>query len=224
MTPSILVAIIMSIMTMVKPYSHAHELSYRQTRCLTEAVYREARGEQMVGQIAVAYVVLNRSKITGDSICTTIHKPNQFSYTRYRHRRVSEKMAWELAAEVAVYTQIGFFSNPVGEATYYNTVPVKSWGPVKLVKKIGHHMFFKDKKDAGKLQYIKDCAAIEHMVGGYHIDSDSSRTQYAFIDQRHNELFHHHISSIFQHRHMSYSRWALAPTTLYIGDIKYVTT
>jgi len=48
----------------------------RQWRCLTEALYFEARGENLVGQVAVAEVILNRvdSKSYPNSVCGVIQQ------------------------------------------------------------------------------------------------------------------------------------------------------
>lgn len=47
--------------------------------CLSNMVYHEARGEDFAGQVKVAAVAVNRSRITNRPICDIIHSPNQFS-------------------------------------------------------------------------------------------------------------------------------------------------
>ena len=50
--------------------------------CLTQALYYEARGEGVQGQLAVADVVLQRqrSKYHPDTICGVVYEPYQFSF------------------------------------------------------------------------------------------------------------------------------------------------
>ena len=53
-------------------------------RCLTEALYFEARGESRSGQRAVAEVILNRvdSRAFPGSVCHVVHQRGQFSYRK----------------------------------------------------------------------------------------------------------------------------------------------
>ena len=50
--------------------------------CLALAVYHEARGEPLIGQKAVAEVVMNRvaSDRFPDTICGVVMQPKQFSF------------------------------------------------------------------------------------------------------------------------------------------------
>jgi len=119
------------------------DLSVPQTECLTEAVYFESRGEGTVGNAAVSYVILNRAKQENESICDVIHERGQFSfYNPHREMRIHELEAWKNSAQVAVETQLGNIPNPIGNATYYNTVPVRSWRHVVFVAKIRHQYFY----------------------------------------------------------------------------------
>ncbi len=55
-----------------------------EQHCLASAVYFEARGESLEGQLAVAEVVLNRSR-SGRypaTICAVVRQPAQFSFVR----------------------------------------------------------------------------------------------------------------------------------------------
>lgn len=49
--------------------------------CLALNVYYEARGEPVEGQYAVAFVTLNRAKVSGKSLCEVVNEPQQFSWT-----------------------------------------------------------------------------------------------------------------------------------------------
>lgn len=123
MISSILTSIVAAYISMAQP--QAQTLSVDQTECLTQAIYFESRGEDVVGNEAVAYVVLNRSVLEHEDICEVIHERGQFSfYNPHKHLRVRELDAWRTSAHVAVEAQLGRITNPVGNATYYNTVPM----------------------------------------------------------------------------------------------------
>jgi hypothetical protein len=55
-----------------------------QEQCLATAVFFEARGETLEGQLAVAQVILNRTKSGRypPTICGTVLQPAQFSFVR----------------------------------------------------------------------------------------------------------------------------------------------
>ena len=46
--------------------------------CIKEVVYAEARGESERGKTAVAYVLLNRARESGRSVCLLSHENGQF--------------------------------------------------------------------------------------------------------------------------------------------------
>ena len=56
----------------------------KDMRCLASAIYFEARGEPLAGQLAVAEVILNRAEAGrfGDSVCEVVKQPGQFSFVR----------------------------------------------------------------------------------------------------------------------------------------------
>lgn len=49
--------------------------------CLSLNVYHEARGEPDTGQLAVAYVTLNRARNQKMKVCDVVVEPHQFSWT-----------------------------------------------------------------------------------------------------------------------------------------------
>ncbi len=117
-----------------------------QTLCLATTIYYEARGEGPVGATAVAYVVLNRAASTQTSICQVVHQPGQFSfYHAHFHRHIQEPAAWTKALTIAVDAQQGVLSNPIHNATYYNTTRMPRWTQAHLLGKIGHHYFYVDR-------------------------------------------------------------------------------
>lgn len=89
-------------------------LSYTQedVECLTRVVYNEARGETAIGQVAVAMVVINRTKssrFTTNSICSTSKAPKQFAY---RLPSYIELGAYKKARQLATYTLAHYYTLP----------------------------------------------------------------------------------------------------------------
>lgn len=125
-------------------------LDRAQIYCLSKAVYHESRGEQITGQVAVAYVVLNRvnSDNYPDNICSVVYQDNQFTDIKKTKPNYTSK-AWARAVEVATFAKIGFVEDPTNGAThYYNPDKVKKspkWASkMKRLLKIGGHVFFKE--------------------------------------------------------------------------------
>jgi len=54
-------ALLLLLSTPIAIPSHSN-LNKEETHCLAEAIYREARGEPYIGQLAVGQVVINRTK------------------------------------------------------------------------------------------------------------------------------------------------------------------
>lgn len=108
----------------------------KQLACLAANVYHEARGEPKAGQLAVAYVTLNRAK--NSSICTEVFRPYQFSWT------LTKPMKYDIAAikvaEKALNTESNF------KATHFHTIHVSpAWAKeFKRLKRIGNHVFYKE--------------------------------------------------------------------------------
>lgn len=123
-------------------------------RCLSEALYFEARGETVKGQFAVAEVILNRVKSGRfpDSACGVINQGTgkkyqcQFTYTCDGHKEViKEKRAFERVAKVARYALDGFAPSLTKGATHYHTTSVRpSWSKVYTkTAAIGVHVFYR---------------------------------------------------------------------------------
>lgn len=86
---------------------------------LTLNVYHESRGEDQLGQIAVAHVTLNRSKLRGLSIKETVLEPAQFSWTHELESYVpNDPQAFIQSLESAVVAISGH--DFTGGATYYH--------------------------------------------------------------------------------------------------------
>jgi spore germination cell wall hydrolase CwlJ-like protein len=127
-------------------------------KCLTEAIYFEARGEVVRGQMAVAQVVLNRA-FSGkypDTVCGVVyqnahrHLGCQFTFACDRIRDVvREPDMWERAKTIAAETLDGKLWLPeVGKATHYHAYWVRPWWVRHMTRlhKLGVHTFYRPRK------------------------------------------------------------------------------
>ena len=124
-------------------------------RCLSEALYYEARGEGAKGQEAVAEVVFHRmnSGNYGHSICAVVyegagHPGCQFSFTCNGDlKRAKNPRAWSKAENLAaeILTDQTWRKKSTEGATNYHAVSVSpSWAPTLVkTRQIGNHIFYR---------------------------------------------------------------------------------
>jgi len=121
--------------------------------CLALTVYYEARSEPMIGQVAVAQVVLNRVEHAAypSTICEVVHQGGtyrhrcQFSYwCDGKPETPSDYRAWRLAKVIAQLTHDGVLTADVEDATHYHAdYSSPSWrNRMDLVATIGRHFFY----------------------------------------------------------------------------------
>ena len=120
-----------------------------QTNCLATAVYFEARGESLEGQLAVARVVMNRAasgKYPPDW-CSVVKQPYQFSFVRHGQFPSADTNceAWkkaEAVAELAVANVVPTLSDDV--LWYHADYVAPTWrNNLQEVQKIGAHIFYR---------------------------------------------------------------------------------
>ncbi|MGH6715782.1 MAG: cell wall hydrolase [Bradyrhizobium sp.] len=127
----------------------------RSERCLAQAVYFEARGEPVRGQIAVAQVVLNRvfSGYYPTTVCRVVyqnanrHLACQFTFACDGVPNVIREPAmWERARKIAKAMLDGLLWLPeVGKSTHYRAYWVHpSWiSEMKRMDRLGVHIFYR---------------------------------------------------------------------------------
>ena len=116
--------------------------------CLATAVYFEARGEPLAGQLAVAEVVLNRSR-SGKypkDVCAVVKQPWQFSFVQKGQFPAADRSsgAWKRAVAIAKVAQNKLAAKlPSNVLWYHADYVAPSWGK-RLTKqtKIGLHIFY----------------------------------------------------------------------------------
>ena len=113
-------------------------------RCLAKAVFFEARGEPLEGQLAVAQVILNRvaSGRYAGSVCGVVDQPGQFTFAR-RHADTSSA-DWRTAAAIATIAQAQRWLQVAPKAMAFHAARVNvSWGGMQRVGRIGNHVFYR---------------------------------------------------------------------------------
>ena len=124
-------------------------------KCLANAIYFEARGEPVRGQIAVAQVVMNRvfSGYYPNDVCGVVYQDShrhlacQFTFTCDGiPDRIDELDAWVRAREIARDTLDGkMWLADVGKATHYHAYWVHPiWvREMRKLDRIGVHTFYR---------------------------------------------------------------------------------
>ena len=127
----------------------------RELKCLSEALYFEARGEQLEGQIAVADVIINRKNSSQfpSSICGVVsegsHKRHacQFSYNcDGKLELIYDKKTYKRIVKLSSMILDGSFSDVTNGATFFHASEVSpGWSKkFKKTRKIGRHIFYKN--------------------------------------------------------------------------------
>ncbi len=128
----------------------------QEHRCLSEAVYYEARSETKSGQKAVAEVVRNRvkSKHYPNTICGVVYQGAeritgcQFSFTcDGSTMREPRGQAWKRSQDIATLSLTNGAKPMTNRSTHYHTVEVNpKWAPnMRFTKQIGFHKFYRFK-------------------------------------------------------------------------------
>ena len=121
----------------------------QESNCLATAVYFEARGESVDGQLAVARVVMNRaaSGKYPPSWCATIKQPSQFSFVRNGQFPAvnSNSDAWRKAEAVARLAAANIVPSVSTDVLWYHANYVApSWRRnLTQAQKIGQHIFYR---------------------------------------------------------------------------------
>jgi hypothetical protein len=120
-----------------------------EANCIAVAVYHEARGESLEGQMAVAKVIMNRaaSGKYPTSWCGVVKQHAQFSFVRHGHFPSVDQTsdAWRKALGVTRLAVANAVSSVPADCLWYHADYVApSWGRrLTRVEKIGAHIFYR---------------------------------------------------------------------------------
>ena len=115
--------------------------------CLSLALYHEARGEPLQGQLMAARVIMNRmqSPRWPSSMCAVITQDRQFSFYRKDNTpKPRDEVAWAKAQKLAVEIINDPDILPFSTSDHYHTVEVHPvWRrTLHKVVRIGRHVFW----------------------------------------------------------------------------------
>ena len=124
------------------------ELS-RDMRCLAQAIYFEARGEPLDGQLAVGRVVVNRAESGAfpADYCGVVTQRGQFSFVKggIIPTPDTSSSAWKRAIAVAQIAHQELWDSPVKDALFFHATYVKpSWARKKVARAtLARHVFYR---------------------------------------------------------------------------------
>ena len=117
-----------------------------ELRCLAGAVYFESRGESLVGQLAVAHVVLNRAQSGRfpKSLCGVVHQKSQFSFVRGGTMpAIRHGSQWNNAVAIAQIARDGSWKNHAPGALFFHARYVSPGWRKTRIAQIDNHIFYR---------------------------------------------------------------------------------
>jgi len=134
------------------------EAKQNQVDCVAEAIYFEARGEPLVGQLAVANVINNRVKSSKfpDTYCDVVYQAkringkivkNKCAFSFYcdgKVEKIRDKKAYKLAKNIAKLSMQEVYVDIARKATHFHATYVNPYWSTHLeyLGKIGKHKFY----------------------------------------------------------------------------------
>jgi len=121
----------------------------RDLQCLAQAIYFEARGEPLAGQLAVGAVIVNRttSGRYPSDYCSVVTQPGQFSFVHHGHIPSPDQtsLAWSHARAIAQIAHQDLWHSAAGEALYFHARYVRpGWARSKVqLATIDSHVFYR---------------------------------------------------------------------------------
>jgi spore germination cell wall hydrolase CwlJ-like protein len=123
------------------------ELSGEDAECLARAVYWESNGEPVAGQLAVAEVIINRSRSGRfpSSICGVVRQRGQFSFVRGGHIPAPPRNGgWRQAVGVTHVALQDLADSSAARALFFHARRVSpGWRNLTRVATVGNHVFYR---------------------------------------------------------------------------------
>ncbi|MGA9581157.1 MAG: cell wall hydrolase [Allosphingosinicella sp.] len=118
-----------------------------QHECLAGAVYFEAKGEPLHGQLSVAEVILNRARSGRfpTSFCGVVKQRGQFSFIRGgRFPAIARgSLAWKRAVAIAHIAVRDLADGPAPKALFFHAKRVSPRWRLTRVAAVGNHIFYR---------------------------------------------------------------------------------
>lgn len=123
------------------------ETASREEECLAGAVYFEAKGEPLDGQLAVAQVIMNRARSGRfpTSVCGVVFQPSQFSFVRGKGFPpiARSSLNWRQAVAIAKIATDDMWDSSVDNALYFHARRVSPGWRLNRIATIGNHVFYR---------------------------------------------------------------------------------
>lgn len=135
-----------SLAELVATQPHPETLS-SELNCLAGAIYFEAKGESLAGQLAVGRVVVARAKSGRfpGSYCGVVFQPSQFSFVRGGALPFIKKQSvdWKEAVAVAQIAHQGTWRSPVEGALFFHATYVSPGWRLTRLARVDNHIFYR---------------------------------------------------------------------------------
>ena len=123
------------------------ELPDREAECLAGAIYFEAKGESLTGQLAVGRVIVARTQ-SGRfpaSYCGVVLQPSQFSFVRGRSIPSVNRSSpqWQRAAAIARIAHADAWESPVEGALFFHATHVAPRWRLTRMARVENHVFYR---------------------------------------------------------------------------------
>ena len=134
----------------VEPIWQESDNRARHLACLTEVIYREARGQSPAGQLAVGQVILNRANDPRfpPDICEVIYQRDarrcQFSWVCKTRLPPPNPTEYASAARAAVQVLANLPDLTRG-AIYFHDTSAPGWPRLRQTARIDNHVFYRDR-------------------------------------------------------------------------------
>ena len=159
----IMFLILVCLVILITPAYASEELNdneYTERKCLVEAIYFEGRSEELIAQLAIANVIIERVRLPNypNTVCKVVRQGRYYKGNPIRHKcafsywcdgkseRMYNKRAKETAIKVAAMAMNGILVEITLEATHYHTRAVSPYWSrherITYLGSLGSHLFY----------------------------------------------------------------------------------
>ena len=135
-----------SLADLVGDYAGA-DVADEETDCLARAVYWESKGEPLVGQLAVADVIINRAQSGrfASTICGVVRQRSQFSFVHggYIPPAPQGSAQWHVAVAIARIARQDLAGDAAPQALFFHARSVHPGWRLTRVASVGNHVFYR---------------------------------------------------------------------------------
>lgn len=135
-----------SLAELVSDHGQPDQLS-NELQCLAGAIYFEAKGESLPGQLAVGRVIVARSKSGRfpTSYCGVVYQRSQFSFIRGNAMPSINRASphWRNAVAIAQIADAGSWRSPVEGALFFHAARVQPGWRLTRLARVDNHVFYR---------------------------------------------------------------------------------